>query len=76
MFYNHFIATLYLFWDWPIDIVPSVSCCFLLVFYFAEYPYQTESKRSEIFWRLFSAQKTTWEPRKCTREGPWGPQPP
>ena len=33
--------------------MPSASCNFLLVFYFAEYPYQTESKRSKTFWRFF-----------------------
>ena len=56
------------------DIVPSASCHFLLVSYFTEYPYQTESKCNEIFWRFFSSQKTTWEPRKCRRGGPQGPQ--
>ena len=31
--------------------------CVLLVFYFIEYQYQTESKRSETFWRIFMRQK-------------------
>ena len=50
-----------------VDIVPSASCCFLLVFYFAEYQYQTESKRSGTFWRIFMDQKTQLGPKKYQR---------
>src|SRR5215216_63000 len=60
MFYNHFIS---FFWYSPIDIVPSASCCFLLVFYIAEYQYQTESKRSETLRRFFMDQKTPNGPK-------------
>ena len=40
---------------------------FLLVFYFAENQYQTESKRSETFWILFLDQKTPVGPKKYQR---------
>ena len=53
MFYNRFIIILYHFWHQPIDIVPSVSCCFLLVFYIAGNQYQAESKDSETFCGFF-----------------------
>ena len=64
MFYNHFIAILCHFWDYPIDPVPSASCCFLLVFYIAGNQYQTESKRRETPWRFFMGQKTPDGPKK------------
>src|SRR6266536_4217025 len=38
--------------------MPSASCCFLLVFYIAEYQYQTESEHRETFWRIFMDQNT------------------
>src|SRR5215216_4742663 len=64
MFYNHYI-----------DVGPSVSCCFLLVFYFAEYQYQAESKRSETFCGFFLDQKTQVGPKKYQRGAPRGAQP-
>jgi hypothetical protein len=57
MFYIHFIATLYHFSGLTIDIVPSASCCFLLVFYFAEYQYQTKSNCHETFWSFFDVDQ-------------------
>ena len=56
--------------DKPIDIVPSASCCFLLVFYFAENQYQTESKHNESFCGFFLDQKTPYGPRKYPRGAP------
>ena len=44
---------LYYFWDKHIDTVPSASSCLLHVFGFAEYPYQTESKRDKNRRSLF-----------------------
>ena len=75
MFYNHFIATLYHFLGLTYYIVPSVSWCFLLVFYFEENQYQMESKRSETFWWFFLDQKTPVGPRKYLRGAPRGAQP-
>ena len=56
-----------IFWYYPIDIVPSVSCCFLLVFYIAGNKYQTESKHRETFCGFFfwtrrhqTGQESTW----------------
>src|SRR5215216_4994054 len=72
MFYNHFIS---FFWYSPIDIVPSASCCFLHVFYIAEYQYQTESKHSETLRRFFMDQKTPNGPRQHLRGAPRGAQP-
>ena len=43
--------------------MPSVSCCFLHVFYIAGNQYQTESKCHETLRRFFMDQKT--------RNGPW-----
>src|SRR3954467_5960345 len=60
MFYNHFITTLYHFWDQPIDQVPSASCCFLLVFYIAGNQYQTESKHRETFCGFFGPEDHQW----------------
>ena len=40
---------------------------FLLVFYFAEYQYQTKSKCHEIFWRFFSGRKAPMKFLEGTR---------
>ena len=40
--------------------MPSASCCFLLVFYFAGNQYQTESKCSETFYRFFGQEDIQW----------------
>ena len=48
---------------------------FLLVFYFAEYQYQTESNCDETFWRFFLDQKTPSGPKKSQEGGLWRAQP-
>ena len=54
--------------------MPSASCCFLL-FHSTGNQYQTESKRSETFWRFFLDQKTRDGPKKYQRGAPRGAQP-
>ena len=53
VFYNHFIATLYHFLGLTYWHSAECQLLFLLVFYFTEYQYQTESKCNKTFWRLF-----------------------
>ena len=59
MFYMQLHAILYHFWDKPTNLVPSTSCCFLLVFVFLENHYQKRSKREKNFWLIFSGLEET-----------------
>ena len=67
MFYNHFIATLYHFLGLTYWHSALCQLLYFAFFYFAENQYQTESKRSETFWRFF------WTRRQpMGRRGTWG----
>ena len=51
MFYMHWYAILYYFWDQPINPVPvSIFSLFLS---FVEKEYQTESKQNDTFAMIF-----------------------
>jgi hypothetical protein len=54
-------AIIYHFWDKPINLVPSASCCFLLVFGFSGNQYQAESKRRKNFGLFFYGPEETLE---------------
>ena len=51
--------------------MPSVSSCLLHVFCFAEYPYQTESKRDKIDGDFFPNIYDFWK-EESTRDGAQG----
>ena len=55
-------------------MVPSASCCFGMFFYIAGNQYQTESKRSETFWRFFGPEDIQWA-EEAPGGAPRGAQP-
>ena len=75
MFYNHFISTLYHFLGLTYWHSAQCQLLFLLVFYFVENQYKTESKCSETFWWFFLDQKTPVGPKKYQRGAPRGAKP-
>ncbi len=48
--------------------MPSASCYFLLVFYFVEYQYQTESNATKLFVDFFGPEDIQWAKEVPRRE--------
>ena len=71
MFYNHFIATLYIFWDKPIDIVPSASCYFCLFFTLQNISTKRSPNAVKLFGEFFGPEDTLWA-EKAHRRSPMG----
>ena len=71
-----------IFWDYPINSVPSASCCFLHVFGFLGKQYETKSKRRKNFGLIFlgpegyqeaSGEDLMWHEGATSSGGaPWG----
>ena len=56
--------------------MPSASCCFLPVFGFPEYQYQTKSKCHETFWRFFLDKRDTRSFERGPEDREGGHEPP
>ena len=67
MFYMHYYAILYDFWDQPINLEPSVSFCFFLVF---KYHRKGKIKRSPIDLKLHGDHFWTRRSPRSTGDGP------
>ena len=81
MFYMHLYAILYDFWDKPINLEPSASFCFLLVFEFCRKGIPNGVELTCQFLMFFMDQKKTTEHRSWARRVPscprgWRARPP